>query len=165
MTEGEDPDLSATLLFLGALAATVALPLLALRLRPGARRAALGGALGVVSGFGVWSATQPVNAGLEWPLLYGAGLAIADAALLLFAPRVASLLAILGSVAVGLVAPLPAHLMARSFMSVGSGGPAAFSTWILFATVYSLIVLAIGVLVSSPVHPGQVEEEARAHIA
>jgi hypothetical protein len=165
MTEGEDPDLSVTLLFLGALAAAMALPLLAFRLRPVARRVALGAALGVVSGFGVWSATQPVNAGLEWLLLYGAGLAMANAALLLFAARLASLLAIVAAVLVGLVAPLPAHLMARSFMSLGSGGLAAFSTWILFAAVYSQIVLGVGVFVSSPVHPGQAEEEAPAHTA
>lgn len=165
MTPLEDPDLSATLLFLGALAATVALPLLAFRLPPGARRVALGAALGAGSGFSIWSATQPVNAGLEWPLLVGAGLAIGDAALLLFAPRAASLLAILGAIAVGLAAPLPARLIARSFMSVGSGGPAVFSTWILFAGVYSQIVLGFGVFVSSLAHPGQGEGEARAQIA
>jgi hypothetical protein len=79
MTEW-DPDLSGTLLFLGAVAATMAMPLLVFRLHPGARQVALGGALGVVSGFAIWTATQPVNAGLEWPLLYGAGLAIGDAA-------------------------------------------------------------------------------------
>ena len=160
----EDPDLSATLLFLGAIAASVALPLLAFRLRPGARRAALGGVLGVVSGISIWCATQPVNAGLEGPLLYGAGLAIGDGASLVFAPRLASLLAILGAVTVGLVAPLPAHLIARSLTAVGSRGLAAFSTWILFGGLYAEIVLGIGVLISSPALLSQAEGEARAHI-
>jgi hypothetical protein len=165
MTVEEDADLSATLLFLGALAATVALPLLAFRLPPGARRLALGAGLGAGSGFAIWSATQPVNAGSQGPLLIGAGLAIGDAALLLFAPQVASLYAILAAVAVGLAGPQAAHLIARSFMAVGSGGPASFSTWILFAGVYWQVVLGVGVFVSSPAHPGRGEGEARAHIA
>jgi hypothetical protein len=165
MTPLEDPDLSATLLFLGAVTATVALPLIAFRLPAAARRVALGAGLGAGSGFAIWIATQPVNDGLQWPLLYLAGLAIGDAALLFLAPRVASLLAILAAVVMFLVTPLLAQLMARSFISIGSEGPAAFSTWILFAGVYSHIVFGIAVLVSSTSLPGRTEGNAPTRIA
>jgi hypothetical protein len=159
-----DPDLSTTLLFLGAVMTTMALPLLAFRLGPTARRVALGASFGVVAGFAAWAANQPVNAGLEWPLLIGAGLAVGDAALLLIAPRAASVLAMVAAVVVVLAAPLPARLMARSLISAGGGGSASFSSWITFAGVYAVIVLGLGVLMSSPVHPGRPKGEAQAHL-
>ena len=160
-----DPDLSVTFFLLGAFAVAVALPVLVLRIPPELRRLALGVSLVAASAFAIWMAIQPVNAGLEWPLLFIAGLAIADAALLFFVPRVASVLAVLFAVLALVGAGLGARLIARSFMPLDSEGLAAFSGWILFAGVYIQVVFGFGVFASRGVHQGRAEGAAPAGVA